>query len=51
MTELFFGKGMSDMYMLNNVVDKTPSWRSPALKIVCLDVWLLYVVYCLWPFK
>ena len=42
---------MSDMYMLNNLVDKTPPWGSPALKIVCLDVWLFYVVYCWRSFR
>ena len=36
---------MSDMYMLNNVGDRTDPWGTPALMFVYLDVWLLYVVY------
>ena len=42
---------MSDMYVLNNVGDKTHFWGIPALMFVCLDVWLLYVVYFWWPFR
>ena len=38
LTELFLGKRMFDMYMMNNVGDRTPPWGIPALMFVCLVV-------------
>ena len=38
LTELFLGRGMSDLYMLNKVGDRTPSCGSPALMFGCLVV-------------
>ena len=49
LTELFLGKAMFYIYMLNNVGDRMPPWRAPALMFVCFDVWLLYFVYCWRP--
>ena len=46
LTELFLGKRMFDMYMLNNMGGRMPPWRALALMFVYSDVWLLYVVYC-----
>ena len=44
------GVGMSDVYMLNNVGESTPPCGTPDFVILCFDVLLLNIAYCLRPF-
>jgi len=38
------GFGMSDMYMLKSVGDRTPPCGTPAFSVRCVDFWFLNVV-------
>ena len=40
----FSGVGMSDVYMLNSLGDKTPPCGAQFLNFRCVDVLLLYVM-------
>ena len=41
--------GMSDVYMLKSLGDKTPPYGTPVLNWRCVDVLFLNVVYVLRP--
>ena len=43
------GVGVSDVYMLKSVGDRTPPCRTSFLKWRCVDVLFLNVVYALQP--
>ena len=43
------GIGVSDVYVLNNVGDRTPISETPVLNWRCIDVLFLNVVYALRP--
>ena len=43
------GVGVSYVYMLNSVGDRTPSYRTPVLNWRYIDVLPLNVVYALFP--
>ena len=45
------GCGMSDVYMLKSVGDRTPPCGTPVCCILICDFVLLYVVYICLPFK
>ena len=42
-----YGVGVSDVYMLNNVGDRTPPCGTPVLNWRCVDFLVLNVVYAL----
>ena len=42
------GVGVSDMYMLKSVGDRTPPCGTPVLNWRCVDVLFLDVVHALW---
>ena len=44
------GWGMSAVYMLKRVGDRTPPCGTPVFVFLCLDVCPLKVVYCFLPF-
>ena len=43
------GVGVSDVYMVNTVCDRTPPRGTPVLNLRCVDVLFLNVVYVLRP--
>ena len=43
------GVGRSDMYMLKSVGDNIPPCGTPVFVLRCVDLVLLYNVYCLRP--
>ena len=43
------GGGVSDIYMLKSVGDRTPRCGTPVLNCRCVDVLFLNVVYALRP--